>query len=122
MIEIEAITSLSDQYAKHKWTLRRVLLREESFGALSEEVKKLFPDADVSLHEIDAVWFSRKNKDSETWELRRLGSPPYALVEVIDDVLSVEERENRFGLLEAEMADQSQRPTNFGSENPNGNL
>jgi hypothetical protein len=122
MIDVEAIVNLSDQYAKHKWTLRRVLLSEASFGNLSAEVKKQFPDADVSLHEIDAIWFSRKNRDSETWELRRIGSPPFALVEVINDDVSTEECENRLAFLEAEMADQSQRPANFGSEFPNGNL
>ena len=122
MINIDQIINLADQYAKHKWVLRRILLCEGSFDGVSDEVRAQFPDVDVSLHEINAIWFSRKNKDSETWEIRRLGSPPYALVEVIDDVLSAEERENRLAFLEHEMADESQRPTNFGSENPNGNL
>ena len=122
MIDLDAIVSLSDQYAKHNWTLRRVLMKKASFGNLSEAVKTEFPDANVSSHEIDALWFSRKNKDSETWELRRIGTPPFALVEVINDDVPTEERENRLALLEHEMADQTQRPTNFGSENPNGNL
>jgi len=122
MIDLETIASLADQYSKHKWTLRRVLLSEASFGPLSEEVKKQFPDAEVLPHEIDAIWFARKNRGSETWELRRIGSPAFALVEVINDDVSTEERENRLTLLEAEMADQSHRPANFGSEFPNGNL
>ena len=122
MIKIDEIVNLADQYAKHKWSLRRILLTDRWFGDVSEEMRAQFPETDVSLHEIDALWFSRKNKDSETWELRRIGSPPFALVEVIEDTVSKEERENRLAFLEHEMADQSYRPSNFGSEIPNGNL
>ena len=122
MIDVDTIVNLADQYAKHEWTLRRVLLTDSSFGGLSDVVSAQYPAVDVSLHEIDALWFSRKNRDSETWELRRLGSPPYALVEVIDDAVSPEDRENRLAFLEHEMADQSDRPANFGSEISNGNL
>jgi hypothetical protein len=106
MSDIEAIINLSGQYAKHKWILRRLLLTRASFEALSEELKTQFPEAEIQPHEIDAIWFSRKNMDSETWELRRLGSPPFALVEVVDDAISAEERENRLASLEHEMADK----------------
>jgi hypothetical protein len=106
MSDVEMITNLAEQYVKHKWVLRRVLLSERSFGELSETLKSRFPDAEISLHEIDAIWYSRMNKDSETWELRRIGSPPFALVEVIDHAVSAEERENVLASLEHEMADQ----------------
>ena len=122
MIDLEAIVNLADQYEKHNWTLRRVLLSDVSFGRLSKVVRAHYPEVDVSLHAIDAIWFSRKNRDSETWELRRIGSPPFALVEVINDDVSPEERENRLAFLEHEMADNSHRPANFGGEIPNGNL
>jgi hypothetical protein len=105
-MNIDAIVNLSDQYAKHKWVLRRVLLSDKSFGELTEALRSQFPDAVISLHEIDAIWFSRKNRDSETWELRRIGSPPFALVEVVDDAVSAEERENRLASLEHEMAEK----------------
>jgi hypothetical protein len=104
MIEIDRIVNLVAQYAKYGWTLRRVLLSEGSLADLSESVRTQFPDAEPQPHEIDALWFSRKNKDSETWELRRLGSPPFALVEVIEDTLSADEREAKFADLEREMA------------------
>ena len=104
MIEIDGIVNLVAQYAKHGWTLRRLLLSERTFADLSESVRTQFPDAEPQPHEIDALWFSRKNKDSETWELRRLGSPPFALVEVIEDTLSANEREAKFADLELEMA------------------
>ena len=104
MIDIEAIVSLVDQYAKYGWALRRILLSEGSSAYLSESVITQFPDAELVTHEIDALWFSRKNKDSETWELRRLGSPPFALVEVIDDTLSADEREANLASLELEMS------------------
>jgi hypothetical protein len=104
MIDIEAIVNLVDQYAKYGWILRRILLSKGSFADLSNSVIAQFPDAEFVPHEIDALWFSRKNKDSETWELRRLGSPPFALVEVIDDILSADEREAKLSSLELEMA------------------
>src|SRR5678815_1415087 len=95
MIEIDGIVNLVAQYAKHGWTLRRVLLSEGSLANLSDSVSTQFPAAECLLHEIDALWFSRKNKDSETWELRLLGGAPFALVEVIEDTLSADERESR---------------------------
>lgn len=117
MINIDVFVNLADQYAKHKWILRRILLSENSFDDLAENVRTQFPVADVTRHEIDAIWFSRKNKDSETWELRRIGSPPYALVEVIDDVLSDEEKRSRLEALELQMADsQAPRPVNNNGE------
>jgi hypothetical protein len=122
MIEINGIVNLVDQYAKHGWTLRRVLLSEGTFADLSDSVRTQFPDTEPQPHEIDALWFSRKSKGSETWELRRIGSPPFALVEVIEDDISTEERENRLAFLEHEMADKSRRPSNFGSEFPRRNL
>jgi len=112
MIDIEAIVSLADQYAKYGWTLRRILLAEGSFADLSNSIITQFPDAEFVPHEIDALWFSRKNKDSETWELRRLGTPPFALVEVIDDALSGDQREANLASLELEMA----KPRPSGTE------
>ena len=106
MIDVDAIVNLVNQYEKHNWTFRRVLLSDVSFGHISEAVRAQFPEAGVALHEIDAIWFSRKNRDSETWELRRVGSPPFALVEVIDDTVSEDERENILASLEHEMADK----------------
>jgi hypothetical protein len=106
MSDIEVIVNLADQYAKHKWALRRILLSATSFEGLSNGCKTQFPDAEVLVREIDAIWFSRKNKGSETWEIRRIGSPPFALVDVVDDAVSADERENRLASLEFEMAIQ----------------
>jgi hypothetical protein len=111
MIEIDGIVNLVAKYAKHGWTLRRVLLSEKSFADLSNSVKTQFPDAESLPHEIDAVWFSRKNNDSETWELRRLGSSPFALVEVLEDTISVDEREAKLASLELEMAKPRPSPS-----------
>ena len=104
MINVDTIVNLADQYAKHGWTLRRVLLSESSFNDLSHNLDRRFPDAEALPHEIDALWFSRKNSDSETWELRRLGSPPFALVEIIENTLQADERESKLASLEHEMA------------------
>jgi len=123
MIEVGAIKELVDQYAPHKWVLRRVLLSELTLAKFSEEIRIQFPSAETVSSEVEALWFSRKNKASETWELRRLGGPPYALVEVIDDTVPADEREARLALLEAEMAEhKAVSPGNINGEIPSGNL
>ena len=117
MIEIESIAELVEQYATHKWVLRRVLLSDEPFSKLSDDLGEQYPTAEVTSAEIDALWFSRKNKTSETWELRRLGGTPYALVEVIDDTIRSDEREAKLALLEAEMTQhKARKPSNKNGE------
>src|SRR5262245_1871665 len=119
MIEFNSIVELVEQYTLHKWVLRRVLLSELNVDELSDKIRTRYPSAEILTSEIDALWFSRKNKTSETWELRRLGGPPFALVEVIDDTLAADEREAKLAILEAEMAGRKQ---NLTDEISNGNL
>jgi hypothetical protein len=43
-------------------------------------------DAETSISDLDAAWFSRSSKPGKvTWELRRLTGLPFALVAIIDE-------------------------------------
>jgi len=87
-----AIEAIIEQYEKHGWTLRRVLLSspaEEPIDSQEPSSKGIV----VQLSDLDAVWFSRTSKPGrETWELRSLGDP-YALDAFLDDQMSEYERD-----------------------------
>jgi hypothetical protein len=39
---------------------------------------------EVTISDLEALWFSRKSKpETETWELRRLTGSPFALIAVV---------------------------------------
>lgn len=83
------VSALIDQYEKHGWRLR-ILLRSEG----SSVPKLTWPDDVLTLNsELDALWFSRPNGTKESWELRRIGGSPFALVRFIeaDDPQTVRE-------------------------------
>ena len=92
MIHTEAVEAIVEQYRRFGWQLRRILLTPENTN-VSEFIKSRFPDVSVEQHEIDALWFSRANRGAETWELRRLTGPPFALVQVINADTPDSERE-----------------------------
>ena len=104
MTEPSAIAAIIDQYVKHGWKLRRVLLSR----ALAEALvgTELFADADVRAAAHDGLWFSRRSHpDREAWELRRISAAPFAVVEVIPDGLSDQERDELLSSAEARMFD-----------------
>ena len=89
----ETIADMIEQYEKHGWKLRRVLLTQDLAGSLSDMIS-LFGDMEVRTGAIDGLWFSRRSMpDREAWELRRISASPFALVEVIPDGLSDRERD-----------------------------
>lgn len=84
---ISDIQTIVKQYEKHGWTLRRVLLSQGTRAGLADAatLESLFGSAPVAFSEIDAAWFSRDARSGgETWEIRRLGGTPFALVEIFD--------------------------------------
>ena len=86
MIDAAVIRDILSVYAKHGWTLRRVLLSDKSSKSIGVETKILFADKSVQISDIDAVWFSRKTKNGGTaWEIRHLSSAPFALVVFINE-------------------------------------
>lgn len=102
MIDAGSAAEIINLYRKHGWVLRRVLLSGHSQKNLNAEI---FGDCEFKISEIDALWFSRRSKPgSETWELRRLGGTPYALIEVIDDDLDEAARENVLKEIEVRMS------------------
>lgn len=88
------IREILEQYAKHGWILRRVLLSAATRENLADALELLFGDAPLYFFKIDAVWFSRSAANgNEAWELRRLSSTPFALVKVFNDDDNDETRE-----------------------------
>lgn len=86
MIERDGIVSILDQYEKHGWKLRRVLLSGDTGEADLQIANALFDGAELRDSEIDAAWFTRSSHPGLTaWELRHLSTTPYALLETIRD-------------------------------------
>ena len=93
MTNHKAITDIIEQYRKHGWTLRRVLLTHGLAESLSDTTP-VFGDAEIRMAAIDGLWFSRRSMpDREAWELRRISVSPFALVEVIPDGLTDQEQD-----------------------------
>lgn len=84
---IDQIEAIVDQYQKHDWQLRRILLPLEEVE-IAAQVSLEYQDVDVVESVEAAIWFSRRSiPDNESWELRRIAPPAYALVEVLPDDL-----------------------------------
>ena len=91
MLTEQAISTLISEYARHGWALRRVLL---SNAPKEDEKSPLFSDVEVTVSDLDALWFSRRSRpDRETWELRRLKGTPYAVDSFLEDTMDAETRE-----------------------------
>ena len=104
MTDPAAIAAIIEQYEKHGWKLRRVLISHELNESLGGA--ELFADADVRPAVHDGLWFSRRSlPDREAWELRRISAAPFAMVEVIQDGLSDQERDELLSSAEARMFD-----------------
>lgn len=86
-----AIKDINALYTKHGWQLRRVLAADpDAEGFSAEELAGV----EFEQAEIDALWFSRRSApEQEAWELRRVFGSPFALLEVIPDDFSDDERE-----------------------------
>lgn len=111
MIDPETAKALIEQYAKHGWELRRVLLTKAARTALGGSLNEIFGTAEIWPSENDALWFTRRSQPGfESWELRRLSSSPYALVDVIPDDSDPETREMRLRVIEEKMFESGKRP------------
>ena len=86
MIDLQSIGEIVATYSKHGWLLRRVLLIPDSMTAFSKSPTDAFESVPVHESKLDAAWFSRPPKTGGVaWELRYLGSTPFALVEHADE-------------------------------------
>ena len=104
MIDAGSIREMIALYAKHGWTLRRVLLSDALRSRLSGEAAELFGEAEVRSSGLDAAWFIRSSRPSSTaWEIRHLSPTPFALVEVIADDIGEEIAEELLRATEQKM-------------------
>jgi hypothetical protein len=108
-----SLSSLCQQiistYRKHGWTLRRVLLRQQTRAELSLQSETLFADATIKDAEVDALWFARTSHGQrEAWELRLINETPYALFEIFEIDESEEDREDLRLEMEARLRDHSE--------------
>jgi hypothetical protein len=104
----QAFDALVAQYKTHGWSLQRVLLTSAD-AELNAHVINVYQDIVVETTDIAAAWFSRRSKPSqETWELRVLDPPPFALNAFLDDDISAETKE--FILRDTERRMRASRP------------
>lgn len=107
MINRQQIEEILSLYQKYGWTLRRVLLTEKLKNELSGEIKNLFGIAEIRSSELDGAWFSRASgEERETWELRYLGTQPFALLEVFEAEDEEEVREEARHEIEEQMLER----------------
>lgn len=102
MIDVGAIGEIIATYKKHGWVLRRVLLCADSKKVLAAESEKLFCSVPIFASVVDAAWFSRPPaKGPVAWELRYLGSVPFAIVEHVDE--GAADFESSLGLIQTRL-------------------
>lgn len=95
MINVATINEILALYKKHGWNVRRVLLSDELRVNLTDSLQNLFGAAEIVTSRLNGVWFSRPAKHGgETWELRRLSETPFALVEVFEEDIADDIRED----------------------------
>ncbi len=109
MIGIESIEALVEQYAKHNWILRRIVLTANEYDRRSKKLALRF-EVEIMPGAIDGAWFSRINKGAEAWELRRLSGAPFAMVKVIEIDAEESAREAVLRGTETEMANSKAPP------------
>lgn len=97
----EQIEQILKQYKEHGWTPRRALFA----GKMDASVQALLEGLELVKTAPDSIWFSRRSRpDVETWELRRIASPPYAILAFIPDEAVADEVEKILGDAEARMS------------------
>lgn len=108
MISERQISEIIAQYVRHGWSLRRVLLSAELIGNLPAP---LFGSAEITVAELNALWFSRESFEGrEAWELRHISGTPFALVEVFEIEDEEEVREQTRQDLETQLLKQASKP------------
>lgn len=104
-ITADLISELIAVYSKHGWSLRRVLLSHAVLDSIGRDsVTALIGECEVRESDLDAMWFARAPVNGqETWELRVLGSTPFALNEFFDEDDDEEDRESAMSEAEDRM-------------------
>ena len=111
MINAEQIRDILSLYAKHGWSLRRVLLSDGLRVNINEHTQELFGGAEiVSSPFLNALWFSRASRQGEAWEIRHLSETPFALVQVFPADWTEEAREENRKEMQTRLAEQTSKP------------
>ena len=110
MIDQESIDVVVEQYQRFGWKLRQILFADPPQESITSVFVDRFGTFEVRSSGIDALWFSRKTRDSETWELRRLYGSPFALISVIDPRLPDPDRDELLRAVELKMAETREKP------------
>jgi hypothetical protein len=109
MISTDTITEIFSLYKKHGWKPRRLLVSPTLKKHLGLQ-SRLFDGVEQRNSDIDGAWFSRSSDDErETWELRLLGSTPFALLDVLDKNMDETEREKALSRIEAKVREFGSR-------------
>lgn len=108
MRELADIKAIVEQYAKHDWIVRRAMLSPASIAVFGSDLASLYAGVEIIESANEGIWFSRRTlPDREAWELRRLAGSPFALVAVLEDSFSAEEREDVLSSVQRRMVDGS---------------
>ncbi|HYO90402.1 MAG TPA: hypothetical protein VEQ40_02155 [Pyrinomonadaceae bacterium] len=106
----ERFTETLNNYSRHGWQLRRVLLRPESRAEMAEASASVFGNAPIEESTVDALWFSRaSHAGREAWELRLVAETPYALFETFEADEAEEDREEVRLEMQARLRDYAAR-------------
>lgn len=107
---LERFGETLNNYRRHGWQLRRVLLRPESRAEIADSAANIFENAPVQDSSVDAVWFSRaSHAGREAWELRLMAETPYALFETFEAEEAEEDREEVRQEMEARLREYAAR-------------
>jgi hypothetical protein len=107
---LERFSETLNNYRRHGWQLRRVLLRPESRAEVGASAANIFENAEVQDFSVDALWFSRvSHAGREAWELRLVAETPYALFETFEADEVEEEREEVRQEMEARLREYAAR-------------
>lgn len=106
-------------YRSFGWTLRRVLLCDETREALrgATGTDKELSGAPVMQDIFDALWIARQIADGrEAWELRLVNPTPYALFETFEPDEAEEDREDVRREMEARLRERVSGEVMNGTE------
>jgi hypothetical protein len=104
MDQVDRLFEILATYGKHGWSLRAVLLSDETKAALAGDSRELPHHAKLESATIDALWFSRpSHQQREAWELRLVAETPFALFETFEADETEAQREDMRREMEARM-------------------
>ncbi len=111
MISQIAVEQIIKLYRQHGWHLQRVLLTADSSKSFADTPEIIFGAAEIIESEMDGAWFSRaSNAEQTAWELRHLSASPFAMMEMIDNELGAEERQEILEMIEDRLSEKVKKP------------